>query len=394
MGESSSAAKVRPAMLQIVDHRGNVVIVDAGMRLAGTITQVPRSFADGAAVEITLIVGFEPVLLRVAVVEGCDCRPGAIAVVSLVEWVAGGRHFRPDDGRAPAAVGADDDRVGLRGRLDDMSLVDVVQLLSSSQRSGVIEIRAISHLGTALPLGTLALRRGQVCFADFDGDRGEEAFFALLGVVRGSFAVQFEATLPSPNIERETTFLLLEHLRRVDESSRIPVASLPRLESVPDGNVVVRPAMAPTVAIPPALVVIPYSDKLPGQADKQAEKQQAEKLAEKSAAKAMQPPPKKKKRLPSHPERDPIEPRTGRFSRFFDEVSSVAAQDIAAANAIVATPVETMATKRQPPPPPVDDAELPATDQVRFTSLAVTMTNTGGPFERDTDIVDRALISA
>lgn len=364
-------------MLQIVDHRGNVVVVDgSGARLVGSLKQIPVAFIDGVNVEVTLIVGTEPVQLRLAVVEGCECRPGAIAIVSLVAWLVGGRHFLPDDGRAPVR-GESRDSVtvpsgeatslphpaapprapaGLSGRLEQMSLIDTVQMLCTSQRSGVVDIEGVDHHGAPLR-GTLALRRGQVCFAEFAGDRGEEAFFALVAVSRGAFAVDFNALLPTANIERETTFLLLDHLRRLDESTRLPahrghVQAIHPVDAF-DDSVVVRPAMA--VSPVTAVVVETKPTATPAPLENTAKKRAPKK-----------PPP-----LPERAE--PTEARTGRFSRFFDEFQP--------------------SPQRTAPPPSVDDVELPATDAAGFASLAFTLSNTHSPFDRDTDIIDRALIS-
>ena len=354
-------------MLQLVDHRGNVVVVDGGARYTGSIARLPAFLGEGDLVDVTLIVGFEAVTLRAAVVEGCDCRPGALAVVSIVEWIAGGRRFVPVDTDLDDAARVSDRRAGMSGRLEQLSLVDVVQLLSTGQRSGVVEVSvdgAASSRAAAPAL--IGLNRGQVVFARFGNDVGEDALFALLASSRGAFAVRFEKVAPATNIQRSTTFLLLEHLRRLDEAAREASSPVPNLDSLvgapvetrafADSSVVdraelVRPAMSATVVIPQSVVVEPKQ--------------------------------KKKRPLPSYPEEQQekkLAARPGRFSRFFDEVSQSERPAFAT------------------PPPVVDDADLAVTD-VRFASLAVTATNTssnvgGGPFERDTDIVDRALISA
>jgi hypothetical protein len=340
--DTSSDRALRPALLQLVDHRGNVVVVDGDARYAGVVGSVPAVFTGGDVVEVVFIVGFEAVKLVLAVVEGCDARPGAIAVVSVVAWHAAGRRFRPDEEAADVVPAG----AGLCGRLEQMSLVDVVQLLATAQRSGVVDVKAETALGTPLPPSTLALARGQLVFARCGAATGEEALFSLLSSTRGSFSVRFDQAAPARNIQRETTFLLLEHLRRLDVAARVPQGSLLRLESVPDGSVVVRPAMSPTVMIPTTVVVEPTKKK------------------------------KKRPSLPPQPE-EKHAPRAGRFARFFDEVSA-----------------SELPRLDEPPPPVIDDADLAVTDAVRFASFAVTMPNTNGPFDRDTDIVDRALISA
>ena len=415
LAERSAAAKVRPAMLQLVDHRGNVVVVDGGVRLAGALTIIPAHFTAGTEIEIVLIVGFEPVRLRVVVLEGCDARPGAIAIVSLAEWSVGGRRFVPNDAaherRTDKRDRDDDDDVALKGRLQDVPVVEVVQLLCSGKREATIDI--VDERCIPACCGALGVRDGRVVHAQTRDDVvGEAGFFALLGTLRGRFSVRFGRRLidgetPLDNIRRDTTFLLLEHLRQLDEAARRHAlqpqrAQVPRLESVPDGAVAVRPAMglplvvetstcvpafagetlAPTVADGAPTVVPP---PLPPPRPRPVRKTAAARVT-----KVQEPTtPRKRISLPPHPE---VAAPTGRFSRFFAELS-----------ASLPAPPDAV-------PPPVgdddsndinvddagrfaDDADLAITDALRFSSLQISLGTRESGFERDTDIVDRALIS-
>ncbi len=249
----------RPVLLQLVDHRANVVVVDGGVRLVGALSEVPAAFVVGAELEVVMIVGFEPVRLRVVVVEGCAARPGAIAVVSLAAWVLGagrlqGREFVPRQ----AIRDDDDDDDVMQGRLQHVGVAELVQLVCGGRRDAIIEIRDERCVPSFC--GRLVVKNGQVVAARTEDDVvGEAAFFALLTPPRGRFRVHFgdeprclDGRAPIENIHRDTTFLVLEHARLLDEAAGPTAAPLQPLRlsaRVP----AVRPAMSlPSTSATPA----------------------------------------------------------------------------------------------------------------------------------------------
>ncbi|MDP2343247.1 MAG: DUF4388 domain-containing protein [Deltaproteobacteria bacterium] len=418
-------------MLQLVDHRGNVVVVDGGVRLAGAVTIIPQHFVTGSEVDVVMIVGFEPVRLRVLVMEGCPAKPGSIAVVSLLEWIVGGRSFVPPQ---PASRGTpeplrlalprhdDDAGVAMQGRLQDVPVVEVVQLICGGKRDATIEIRDERCIPSLC--GLLGVQNGRVVSAHTEDDGvGEAAFFSLLAPLRGKFRVRFQSESeplqqPVQNIQRETTFLLLEYLRRLDEAARVPRVAQVAIESEVDGAAIVEiaPTVVPTraavvvepVPATPALMVVPLAGLLgaPGRA--------APSRARPAPAPTRATPSQKEPTTPR--KRSPVRPAlsttasaavvTGRFSRFFDEVAS----DPNASTPSVEPALPARAAEWEVPPPIgdiddivdahrqfADDADLAISDALRFTSLQITLTNASssreGPYERDTEIVDRNLIS-
>ncbi len=117
------------------------------------------------------------------------------------------------------------DSRSLRGSLALLSVVDLLQTLEAGRRSGVIDLQSGGRRAT------IWLHQGQPVDAELsDGRRGDEAIYAVVRFAEGTFEVVFgEVTVPR-HISTSLTGLLLEGLRRVDESRRdevIPHAALP-----------------------------------------------------------------------------------------------------------------------------------------------------------------------
>ncbi len=102
----------------------------------------------------------------------------------------------------------------MTGTLGLFSLVDLFQLLSSSQRSG--------RLGVDHPAGLARVYfdKGQVVHAEFGELKGEDAVFALFADERGSFEFRLGIPAPDTSIESGTENLVLEAIRRLDEARR------------------------------------------------------------------------------------------------------------------------------------------------------------------------------
>jgi hypothetical protein len=100
------------------------------------------------------------------------------------------------------------------GTLGLFSLVDLFQLLSSSQRSG--------RLGVEHPAGLARVYfdKGQVVHAEFGDLQGEDAVFALFADERGSFEFRLGIPAPQSTITGGTENLVLEAIRRLDEARR------------------------------------------------------------------------------------------------------------------------------------------------------------------------------
>ncbi|MFO0634287.1 MAG: response regulator [Nannocystaceae bacterium] len=118
-----------------------------------------------------------------------------------------------------------DARTKFTGRLADMAVVDLLQTIEISRKSGVI------HFGTEFGPATVWFRDGAVIDAELGRLQGEAAVYRLLGLGDGEFEVEFKTINRSPAIDASTQMLLMEGMRRVDEWGRL-MEQLPPLGSV------------------------------------------------------------------------------------------------------------------------------------------------------------------
>jgi len=107
---------------------------------------------------------------------------------------------------------------GISGSIEDVPLPDVLQLLSTSRKSGVLVIEGTRK-------GNIYLRSGQIFFANLDENfdlNPLKVLFRILAWPRGAY--KFEApvkrTFPS-EIKDSTESLLMEGMRQIDELKRL-----------------------------------------------------------------------------------------------------------------------------------------------------------------------------
>jgi CheY-like chemotaxis protein len=98
----------------------------------------------------------------------------------------------------------------LAGTLAGAGVVELTQFMQLTQRTGSIQLE---------PDGRLDFDAGRLVAARAGGRRGEEAFFALVERATGTFRLEPTVT-HAREIERPTTTLLFEALRRADERAR------------------------------------------------------------------------------------------------------------------------------------------------------------------------------
>ena len=122
----------------------------------------------------------------------------------------------------------------LGGRIADLSVVDLVQVLATCGKTGTLLLFREGF-------GRIDLWEGRVSFAAVDGVRGEKAFFRLLSWREAEF--EFHAVAPAADsIRSATDWLLLEGIRLRDEAEELR----PKL---PDLHAVL--ALAPNCRVPP-----------------------------------------------------------------------------------------------------------------------------------------------
>ncbi len=106
----------------------------------------------------------------------------------------------------------------LQGSLAELSLVDVIQMLSAAQKTGTL------HITTDSVQSTMHFKDGQVVHATSESESGEEAFLQILRIARGAGEFLFNSKqefVDAPSIEKRTDHLLLGLASILDEESRL-----------------------------------------------------------------------------------------------------------------------------------------------------------------------------
>ena len=138
-----------------------------------------------------------------------------------------------------------DGRTRFAGRVADMPVVDVIQTIEISRKSGVIQFT-----GERGRQAAIYFRDGRVIDAEANALQGEDAVYRLLTWSEGEFEVVFRTVRRREVIQTSSQGLLMEGMRRLDEWSRL-LEQLPplthrfevdtgelaqRLGDVPDDN--------------------------------------------------------------------------------------------------------------------------------------------------------------
>lgn len=112
------------------------------------------------------------------------------------------------------------------GSLGDMGLVDLLQTIDISRKSGVL------HLAQHGRRGAIHFVDGTIRHAHFGKLAGEAAVYRFLVWNEGEFDVEFgKSSIEKPTVQMSTQGLLMEGMRRVDEWGRL-LEQLPALGSI------------------------------------------------------------------------------------------------------------------------------------------------------------------
>lgn len=118
----------------------------------------------------------------------------------------------------------------LAGQLADLSVVDLLQVISDSRRSGIVHLR-----GAREAPGTIYFRQGQVVDAEVGRLSGVNAISRLLSWTTGSFEVHWKPIRRPNAIGMPTPELVLEGMKRLDERNRL-AGGLPDLDGIYEVN--------------------------------------------------------------------------------------------------------------------------------------------------------------
>ena len=124
------------------------------------------------------------------------------------------RHSKTMTARATTLSHAD-----FKGTLDATPFADLLQLLGSTRKTGVLGIRDDDRSGA------IYLEDGEATHAWTEDLQGEEAFFALSSWKAARFAFRSIRRQEPRTLKRTTMILLLEAMRRQEEQSTPPAAT-------------------------------------------------------------------------------------------------------------------------------------------------------------------------
>jgi hypothetical protein len=102
----------------------------------------------------------------------------------------------------------------VQGRLEEMSIMDLMQSLEMGQKSCQLTIRRGEETAE------LFFTSGQCTDAKLGSLEGEPAVFEAVRWPDGQFEIDFNAGSKRTTISRTTTGLLMEGLRLIDEAQR------------------------------------------------------------------------------------------------------------------------------------------------------------------------------
>jgi CheY-like chemotaxis protein/tetratricopeptide (TPR) repeat protein len=119
-------------------------------------------------------------------------------------------------------------RTRFAGDLSDVGVVDLVQTIELNRKSGIIHI-----VNRDNRRGSIFFRDGKVVDAEVGRLSGANAVYRLFSWFDGQFAVEFKHIRRHDVVDTPTAQLLMEGMRRLDESTRL-------LESLPSSRAVLE----------------------------------------------------------------------------------------------------------------------------------------------------------
>jgi CheY-like chemotaxis protein len=115
------------------------------------------------------------------------------------------------------------------GALSDIGVVDLLQTIDNSKKSGVL------HLNSAAIRGAIYFRNGNPVDAELGSLHGARAIYRALVWTEGTFEIDFRDVRREDVIQTSTQGVLMEGMRRLDEWGRL-LEQLPDLDSVFEVN--------------------------------------------------------------------------------------------------------------------------------------------------------------
>lgn len=112
--------------------------------------------------------------------------------------------------------------MSFKGSLAELPLSDLIEMTALGGKTGLLTV--FDEQGAIA--GELAFRNGRIVRAECGDLQAEKAFYGILAVEEGSFGFELTAVLGDESCDLSTESLLMEGMRRIDETQRLR-ATLP-----------------------------------------------------------------------------------------------------------------------------------------------------------------------
>ncbi len=123
--------------------------------------------------------------------------------------------------------------MGIEGNVKDFPLIDVLNLLSFGNKTGVLVISGKKNDETIN--GEIYFQGGKIIDAICGNKRGEEAFYSIFLMSEGNFTFKTQNINIIPKIEKSFDNLLLEAIRKADEL-KVLYSKIPDLTTILETN--------------------------------------------------------------------------------------------------------------------------------------------------------------
>jgi uncharacterized protein DUF4388 len=99
----------------------------------------------------------------------------------------------------------------MQGKLEDFSIIDIVQSLEDGKKTAILELKRNGDSGQIL------IKNGQICSAEYRKFNGLTAILNMVGWIRGDFYIEFTDQDFEKEIEQDNQEILMESVHRIDE---------------------------------------------------------------------------------------------------------------------------------------------------------------------------------
>jgi len=113
----------------------------------------------------------------------------------------------------------------MQGKLEDFSIIDIVQSLEDGKKTAIFELKRNGDAGQIL------IKNGAICSAEYGKYKGLEGILNMIGWIRGDFYIEFTDQDFEKEIEQDNQEILMESVHRIDERTSF-LKQLPPVDDI------------------------------------------------------------------------------------------------------------------------------------------------------------------